>query len=1222
MRKELQEEEGSWVPKTPSAKSIPTRRADCGVTCLNEEKSQIPSFSTPSKKGNATESHKDDVNINKQSRKKPRRKKYCPKVVVEVKAKKTPKPSTPKPCAPKPSKHATSKRGSHEKKEDAGKNSFLASTKPSKYVGTDGQEVDANYVSESDTKEVSARRALNFDLQNHDSNSEKGARTIIHQYQRRKKKMDMPLEERGVANDCCAINKTICRNNCLKVHQKRFDMNQCQRNSRKLGPNFPRCFKKRRMERKKAMDDSSQSILVAGFSQSIFKKRRTRRRKATKFGAWQSIRASPTESRSLAAFNDPNTFQCVVSLTPLATSKKKRSNKFTRRLNFGSSAFIFSCNHLPPAPVTLALNDTIQSRREVQLADNENMVIDKQFKMGFLDSAVTGHNKKEGCPKRVIASVKSLLDEFSTFTDVIKRLEVLSIRDEGGQLFVQHQNAYDKVREPGTLSVYNPKKRNPLPKVDNDQETMRVWKLLMANQGGDVEEKRDMDNEKWWEEQRNIFRGRVDSFIARMHLIQGNRRFSPWKGSVVDSVVGVFLTQNVSDHLSSSAFMSLSSKFPLRSAADFKSCDNDGKIAYDHESVGSNVKTIVQDEVSPSGGSSPNNEAVVQQKATTKAQEATDLCASSSACQVLPQCRSQEVNQAKDQCSSKNDVGKSEVILETRTPSRKTKSKVGKKQESTINWDDLRKTYAGGKAVETSNIMDSLDWEGVRQATVDVVADAIKERGQHHILAERIKDFLDRLVRDHGRIDLEWLRAVPPDKAKEYLLSYKGLGLKSVECVRLLTLHHHAFPVDTNVGRVAVRLGWVPLQPLPESLQLHLLEQYPLLDNIQIYLWPRLCTLDQKILYELHYQMITFGKVFCRKRKPNCNACPMRGECRHFASAFASARVALPGPQEKSMSSSMVPDATVQDSIFDITPATKSTPEATFSASRYQTKNCEPVIEYPSSPEPECTENLVRDIEDFYDEVEDDIPIIRLDTASLEKRIREFIEINNIPFEVGSISQALVALTPEAASIPLPKLKEISRLRTVHYVYELPDKHCILAGFDKREPDDPCPYLLSIWTSVETAFSSEPSNKQCNSQGSQLCNDDVCFSCNNIPDQNSETVRGTILIPCRTATRGRFPLNGTYFQVNEVFADDETSQKPLTVPRAWIWNLQRRNLLCGANASTIFSGLSTMEIQSYFWKGFMCVRAFNRKTRGPTRLSKRFHISTVLRGKRKFRQDE
>lgn len=29
-----------------------------------------------------------------------------------------------------------------------------------------------------------------------------------------------------------------------------------------------------------------------------------------------------------------------------------------------------------------------------------------------------------------------------------------------------------------------------------------------------------------------------------------------------------------------------------------------------------------------------------------------------------------------------------------------------------------------------------------------------------------MQDFLNRLVRDHGSIDLEWLRDVPPDKAK------------------------------------------------------------------------------------------------------------------------------------------------------------------------------------------------------------------------------------------------------------------------------------------------------------------------------------------------------------------------------------------------------------------------------------------------------------------------
>jgi len=38
--------------------------------------------------------------------------------------------------------------------------------------------------------------------------------------------------------------------------------------------------------------------------------------------------------------------------------------------------------------------------------------------------------------------------------------------------------------------------------------------------------------------------------VIIIRLIVGDRRFLPWKGSVLDSIGGVFLTQNVSDHLS------------------------------------------------------------------------------------------------------------------------------------------------------------------------------------------------------------------------------------------------------------------------------------------------------------------------------------------------------------------------------------------------------------------------------------------------------------------------------------------------------------------------------------------------------------------------------------------------------------------------------------------------------------------------------------------------
>ncbi|KAL6579480.1 hypothetical protein OROMI_009696 [Orobanche minor] len=102
--------------------------------------------------------------------------------------------------------------------------------------------------------------------------------------------------------------------------------------------------------------------------------------------------------------------------------------------------------------------------------------------------------------------------------------------------------------------------------------------------------------------------------------------------------------------------------------------------------------------------------------------------------------------------------------------------------------------------------MDVVDWEAVRHATIDEVAETIKQRGMNNVIAGKIKDFLNKVAEEHGSPDLEWLRDVPLEEAK----------------------------------------------------------------------------------YLLHYHLITFGKVFSTKKKANCNACPMRGECKYFASVFAS----------------------------------------------------------------------------------------------------------------------------------------------------------------------------------------------------------------------------------------------------------------------------------------------------------------------------------------------
>ncbi|KAA8550227.1 hypothetical protein F0562_001911 [Nyssa sinensis] len=1300
----------SPVTQVPRYDRLNQEKDQNEVLYSGNEGSKLPSTAVP------TSPEKWNVNGRKRSNNgldlKLRPKKFWPKIADEGRPIKIPipKPSTPKPQTPKfrRSKYARKKSVKASDSEDEPNHSGLHPAKLWKQKDNTRDEITHPNQRKEVDKLLAKREGIAIDQKNPSDSSlgvywrkenelkvqdlsakregttadQKNPSDSSLRVYRRKEK-ELMVEDSLKKREGTTTDRNNPNDSCLRVYRRMLQANQCLKNSRKLGPNCPGIFKKGRMKRRKAAQAGQRWVKV----KKVRSRRHGRnshwtsttidRKLAPEFIPKNGVKnlvhiknflrmISPTEAQSIAAINDPESFKCMLSLSPIVKYRTNRSkNPIRRPASYGSQM-----PQMPPTPPDVSPPD-------ISPPDVSQLLVQ--------DLVPYKGNKHK-----------------STY-----------------YWQQQIQNLY------GTLVSYEANKHKSPPKVD-------YWKLLIENENGESEVP-EQDDERW-EEQRKVFHGRVNSFITRMFVIQGDRHFSPWKGSVLDSVVGVFLTQNVTDNSSSSAFMSLAARFPLQSTN--KGCDEDGEMKYSQESVGSNVeafgkqsrsneteKTVGHAEINRAsrdvisvqnlmdratdGNSTSTIEnstcfpEFLQLKETDFVQEfyeneklswdesgigrntdmteietrkqgssfnasvcsasshnpcsnvslapsdQEDPCGSLGKCQVSHESSPQVEARTEKNINESKNRQKDKMILQSgilkSESTRKNKRKSNEKQEKNIDWDALRRTYSNGIAREsTGDTMDSVNWEKVRRATVDEVANAIAIRGMNNRLAERIKDFLDRVVKDHGSLNLEWLRDVPPDKAKEYLLSIGGLGLKSVECLRLLTLHHVAFPVDTNVGRVAVRLGWVPLKPLPEEVQLHLLETYPMMNRIQQYLWPRLCTLDQRTLYELHYQMITFGKVFCRKKRPNCNACPMKGECKHYASAFASVRLALPGTQEKSMVSSKAPAAYVQDPVAYVTATPLSLPEANFLESRYQSKACEPIIEHPASPGPEysffdnwVSETIVppgpeysktmeRDIEDFFceseDEDEDEILHIRLYAKVFKESLRDYWNQNNV-LCAEDMSKALAVLPPAAASRPVPKLKHAKQSRTEHQVYELPDSHPLLLGLDRREPDDPCPYLLAIHTTDGFANSCETPKKQCNSQESEICNENSCSSCNNTQEQNFLTVYGTILIPCRTAQRGSFPLNGTYFQVNEVFADDESSQNPISVPTAWIWNLPRRTLYCATSTSAIFRGSSTEEIQACFWRGFVCVRAFNRKTREPKPLGMRFHLKGKT-GKTKITDDE
>lgn len=87
----------------------------------------------------------------------------------------------------------------------------------------------------------------------------------------------------------------------------------------------------------------------------------------------------------------------------------------------------------------------------------------------------------------------------------------------------------------------------------------------------------------------------------------------------------------------------------------------------------------------------------------------------------------------------------------------------------------------------------------------------------------------------------------------------------------------------------------------------------------------------------------------------------------------------------------------------------------------------------PPSPDPDDSQFSQVDIEDAFKKDSSEIPDIQVDMAKFALSIRKYVQ-QNMELQEGEMSKALVALKSDVALIPTPKLKNVSKLRTEHYV--------------------------------------------------------------------------------------------------------------------------------------------------------------------------------------------
>jgi endonuclease-3 len=155
-------------------------------------------------------------------------------------------------------------------------------------------------------------------------------------------------------------------------------------------------------------------------------------------------------------------------------------------------------------------------------------------------------------------------------------------------------------------------------------------------------------------------------------------------------------------------------------------------------------------------------------------------------------------------------------------------------------------------------------WEGVRDAPVDEIEEAIRPGGISKVKSVRIKSILVAITETApgGELSLDWLpRASVPD-AQAYLTSLPGVGRKTAACVLLFALGMRDVPVDTHVSRVGTRLAlFRPGAPF-EEMHDEMLELTPPGEEL-----------------ELHLNLLRHGRRTCHARRPACGDCALQRMC-------------------------------------------------------------------------------------------------------------------------------------------------------------------------------------------------------------------------------------------------------------------------------------------------------------------------------------------------------
>lgn len=157
-------------------------------------------------------------------------------------------------------------------------------------------------------------------------------------------------------------------------------------------------------------------------------------------------------------------------------------------------------------------------------------------------------------------------------------------------------------------------------------------------------------------------------------------------------------------------------------------------------------------------------------------------------------------------------------------------------------------------------------WEGIRDAPVDALTEAISPSTFPDAKAPNIKATLKRIIEERGEPNIDFLQTLSPEDGLKWLTLLPGVGVKTATLVLLFCFAKPVMPVDTHLHRVSGRIGLIGMKTSAEAAHWELLAMLP---NAPY------------ILYNFHTRMLKHGQVICTYNHPKCPECPLLELCNY-----------------------------------------------------------------------------------------------------------------------------------------------------------------------------------------------------------------------------------------------------------------------------------------------------------------------------------------------------